>query len=66
MYLYIVCVIGSSIIWIFIGNAIVGVIMFTVYIRIAERASIGIILISLVTMILGFYIIKNKKQIKKI
>ena len=56
----------ESLLGIFIGNAIVGAVMLTVSMYVAEGASIELLLIALVTMVIGFYLIKNNRNKKNI
>ena len=56
----------ESLLGIFIGNAIAGAVMLTVSMHVAEGASIELLLIALVTMGIGFYLIKNNRNKKNI
>ena len=56
----------ESLLGIFIGNAIAGAVMLTVSMHIAEGAIIELLLISLVTIIIGGYLIKNNRSKKNI
>ena len=56
----------ESLLGIFIGNAIAGAVMLTVSMHVAEGASIELLLIALVTIIIGFYLIKNNRNKKNI
>ena len=56
----------ESLLGIFIGNAIAGAVMLTVSMHVAEGASIELLLVALVTIIIGFYIIKNNRNKKNI
>ncbi|MCC3869605.1 small multi-drug export protein [Terrisporobacter mayombei] len=50
---------------IFIGNAIAGAIMLTVFMHVADGSSIELILIALVAMVLGLYFMKKRKRNKE-
>ena len=56
----------ESLLGIFIGNAIAGAVILTVSMHIAEGAIIELLLISLVTIIIGGYLIKNNRNKKNI
>ena len=56
----------ESLLGIFIGNAIAGAVMLTVSMHVAEGASIELLLVALVTIIIGFYLIKNNRNKKNI
>ena len=56
----------ESLLGIFIGNAIAGAVMLTVSMHVTEGASIELLLIALVTIIIGFYLIKNNRNKKNI
>ena len=56
----------ESFLGIFIGNAIAGAVMLTVSMHVAEGASIELLLIALVTILIGFYLIKNNRSKKNI
>lgn len=56
----------ESLLGIFIGNAIAGAVMLTVSMHVAEGASIELLLVALVTIIIGFYLIKNNRNNKNI
>ena len=56
----------ESLLGIFIGNAIAGAVMLTVSMHVAEGASLELLLVALVTIIIGFYLIKNNRNKKNI
>ena len=56
----------ESLLGIFIGNVIAGAVILTVSMHIAEGAIIELLLISLVTIIIGGYLIKNNRNKKNI
>ena len=56
----------ESLLGIFIGNAIAGAVMLTVSMHVAEGASIELLLVALVTILIGFYLIKNNRSKKNI
>ena len=56
----------ESLLGICIGNAIAGAVMLTVSMHVAEGASIELLLVALVTIIIGFYLIKNNRNKKNI
>lgn len=56
----------ESLLGIFIGNAIAGAVMLTVSMHVADGAGIEFLLIALVTMVIGFYLIKNNRNKKNI
>ena len=56
----------ESLLGIFIGNAIVGAVMLTVSMYVAEGASIELLLIALLTIVIVLYLIKNNRNKKNI
>ena len=56
----------ESLLGIFIGNAIAGAVMLTVSMHVAEGASIELLLVALVTILIGFYLIKNNRSKKNL